>query len=222
MDRKVSNERVDREFDHILSLGGACQSAYQIRRRFQTERAFPFDWWVTPARGLVELVESAFGDLFNPRNLKIVTENRSQWVLCRRYGIVHYHDFDEARIDGRLHPFLVRAACARNVEKFAYLYRQLVTLTGRVLFVRCGDAYVPQNELTGEFDSELLARLVAGLKRLIPGAESSFLLLNGYTGPAVESVHIDTVDSYGDTTWQGSSKGWDEMFERLGITLRKA
>jgi len=35
-------------YSAIVSLGGNCEVAHQLRRRFGGERAFPFDWWITP------------------------------------------------------------------------------------------------------------------------------------------------------------------------------
>ena len=105
---------INQEFDHIVGVGGHCQTAYQIRRHFNVDKAYPFDWWVTPTIGLVELLETGFEDIFREENIKIVYEKSGPAVTCSRYRLMHYHDFDEAKISGEYWPYLVRSLCARN------------------------------------------------------------------------------------------------------------
>ena len=42
---------------HIVSLGHNCQLTYQLRRYFNFATAFPFDWWVTNMRGVIDTLE---------------------------------------------------------------------------------------------------------------------------------------------------------------------
>jgi hypothetical protein len=213
----------DEEFDHIVSLGSYCQTAYQIRRRFGIDTAHVFDWWVTPTVSLIDLFESNFSHLFVAENMKIVHEDAGDAVMCAHYGLMHYHDFDEAKIDGRPAPFLVRAALPGNHSKFAYLLRRFYALKGKVLFIRCGDGYVEHYRHNCDFDSGRIKRLIRSIENIMPGVEFKMLLLNGhYTGGDDERCVIDVVDNYDVKEWYGSDQGWDELFRRLGIRLRKA
>ena len=211
---------INQEFDHIISLGSFCQTAYQIRRYFGYEKAHAFDWWVTPTCGLVELIESQFIDLFDEKNMTIVEEDAGAAVMCSRYGLMHYHDFDDSKIAGRPTPFLVRAECTKNISKFAYLIKRLLSVNGKVLFIRVGMGYVQHYDKNMEFDEELLKRFIAAMERILPNIEFQILLLNSTPVEADTRVVFDTVDNYDVTLWNGSDQGWGEMFSRQQIRLR--
>ncbi len=218
---------IDKEFNHIISLGGHCQTAYQIRRHFGTDKAYPLDWWVTPTRALVELFESGFVDIFREQNMKIMQEDTGPAVMCGRYGLMHYHDFDEAKINGSYSPYLVREKCAKNNSKFAYLISRLLNVSGKVLFIRFASGWAQFYENGGPFDDDLLRRLMHALRATLPNADINFLLLNDYNSQAglhgilMPGVFTSNVNNYEEKLWYGSNQGWDEMFEHQKIRLRK-
>jgi hypothetical protein len=80
-----------REYDLIVSAGDWCGPAHNIRRVFGRERAYPFDWWVTPYRSFVKLLDEDFANLLIPGNLVLTEGNGS--IKCNYYGILHHHDF---------------------------------------------------------------------------------------------------------------------------------
>src|ERR1700761_837418 len=162
---------INDEFDHIIGLGGHCQTAYQIRRYFGVDKAYPFDWWVTPTVGLVELLESGFSDLFKEENMKIVLEKTGPAVTCAKYHLMHYHDFDEAKIAGQYSPYLVRTQCAKNNSKFSYLITRLLNLTGKILFVRFSHGWTEFDDRVCMFNEALLKRLVDAMNKMLPNAD---------------------------------------------------
>lgn len=214
----------DIEFDHIISLGGHCQTAYQIRRFFSIEQAHMMDWWVTPSFGLVKLLEEKFSNIFNEKNMIVVSEPTGPAVMCSYYGTMHYHDFDNAKVGGEMYPLLVRAACANNVAKFAYLFNRLINLSGKVLFIRHEYGRVLNYQHNADFDDDLILRMIAALERLLPNVQFEILLINGYyKGQADARIMTDQVEPYDQAnTWHGSNQGWDEMFARRGFKLRSA
>lgn len=211
---------IDKDFDNIVSLGSFCQTAHHIRRRFGT-KAYPFDWWVTPSIGLVEVIETQFSDLFKSENMKVVIEDAGKAVMCDCYGIMHYHDFDQAKIEGEILDFLVRAECINNLSKFSYLVNRFLNLSGKILFIRVGSGYVQHYNKNQELDRLLIARLKAGLEKILPKCEIHILLLNGYNLDDLPSnVYHSEVNNYDlSHVWYGSDKGWDEMFDILKIRL---
>ncbi len=217
---------IDKEYDHIIGLGGHCQTAYQIRRYFGVRKAYPFDWWVTPTIGLVELVETEFSDLFKEDNLKIVHEKTGPAVTCTKYHLMHYHDFDEAKINGHYSPYLVRTQCAKNHSKFSYLISRFLNLKGKILFIRFSHGWTEFDDRTCIFDEVLLKRLIDALNKMLPNAEITFLLLNDYkseTGLDTElmpQVYASAVNNYDSKDWFGSNIGWDEFFERHQFKLK--
>ncbi len=185
------------------------------------------DWWVTPTIALVELLESGFADIFLAENMNVVHEKTGPAVMCKRYGTMHYHDFDEAKIDGVYSPYLIRTKCATNHSKFSYLLARLLNLSGKVLFIRAGQGRVQFYEPTMEFTEELLHRFMNAMRSLLPNAEVHFLLLNDYNkeagldGNPFPNVYTSVVNEYGSTDWFGSCQGWDEMFAYHNIRWRK-
>lgn len=218
---------LNQEFDHIISLGGHCQTAYQIRRYFNIDTAYPFDWWVTPTVALVDLFESGFANLFREENMKIVQEETGPAVMCSHYGIMHYHDFDEAKINGVYNPYLVRSKCNANNSKYSYLVKKLISISGRVLFIRFSHGWAQFYDKTTMFNDYLLTRLIKSINNNITNIEFNILLLNDYNfdygmdGNPIEKIYTSVVNNYEEKQWHGSNQGWDELFSYHGIKYNK-
>ncbi len=212
---------IDQDFNEIVSLGSWCQTAYQIRKYFGT-KAQPFDWWVTPTIGLIEVLESQFSDLFIPSNMRVVVEDAGKAVMCSRYGIMHYHDFDEAKLNGEIFEFLVRAKSINNLSKYSHLITRFLNMSGKVLFIRVGSGTVQYYNKNQELDDLLLVRLQRALQLLLPNCEVHILLLNSYYTPSYipPNVYHSVVNNYDlSDVWYGSEQGWKEMFESLKIRM---
>ena len=211
------------DFDHIVGLGGFCRTAHQLRRLSGVDAAHVFDWWVTTSPALVAVLEDGFRDLFRQENMRIdLGDPLAKSVVCARYGLWHYHDFDEALIDGAPHPLLVRQECSRNLAKYAALVRRFLAVSGRLLLVRdCGDFRLLHGKRT-DLDEPEQGRLLAALDRLLPGADWRLLLLNSALPDTGDPrVVRDVIDSHGCTVWEDSDLGWNEMAQRQGIRPRR-
>jgi hypothetical protein len=195
-------------------------TARQIRRRFPQAKAFPFDWLVTPTVALQDMFETGFSEMVLPENMKIVTEDAGQAVMCQRYGIMHYHDFYDAKIGDRYVPLAVRSECTKNGEKFSYLLKRLYGLTGDVLFIRVETGYVQYFNNNRDFDEVRLKNFMKTIREFLPHCSVDMLLLNSFPEANENGVFCDKLDHYGVTTWEGSDKGWDEMFERNKIYIK--
>jgi hypothetical protein len=125
---------LSREYDLIVSLGDNCAPAFNIRRVFGRERAYPFDWWVTPYYAMMRLLAENYAGLFQPEHL--VRAHDDKTVLCRHYGLWHHHDFTKDADDRVLPGFLDEIPQARSKTK-ALLGRLFEDSAGRdVLFLR--------------------------------------------------------------------------------------
>nr|WP_269724304.1 DUF1796 family putative cysteine peptidase [Sphingomonas sp. PAMC 26605] len=213
---------INKGYDHVISLGSFCMTAYHIRRRFPQSKAYPFDWWVTPTVALQDLFETQFSEIFMPQNMKIVKESGNEAVMCQRYGLMHYHDFYEAKVDDRYVPVAIRTKCADNISKYAHLLKRLYSLTGDVLFIRVESGYVQHFNNNRDFDKERLDKFFEVLQGFFPKCSINLLLLNSLSNSDIPEIFCDRLDHYGETTWQGSVQGWDEMFDRTGITMKLA
>lgn len=222
INHRVNEEVINKAYDHIVSLGSFCMTAGQIRRRFPSAKAFPFDWLVTPTVALQDMFETDFSEIMLPENMQIVTENAGQAVMCKRYGLMHYHDFYDAKVDDRYVPVAVRAECTKNSGKFAYLLKRLYGLTGDVLFIRVETGYVQHFNNNCDFDEIKLQGFIDILRKFLPKCSVDLLLLNSFPAAKERGVYCDRLDHYGVTTWEGSNQGWDEMFDRNGIDMNPA
>lgn len=155
--------------------------------------------------------------------MRVVEEPSGPAVMCSHYGLMHYHDFDEAKINGKYSPYLVRTKCAANNSKFSYLMTRLLNVTGKVLFVRFAHGWVQHYPHTTMFDEALLHRFMDAARAMLPNAEVNLLLLNDYNnhagldGNPFPGVYTSVVNNYDSQTWFGSNQGWTEMFEYHNI-----
>lgn len=78
-------------FDHIISLGGNCETTASLRRYFNIHHMYPFDWWITPLQSVSVLIKNQFADLFNKEAFEISADQSS--VFSHKYCILHHHDF---------------------------------------------------------------------------------------------------------------------------------
>jgi Putative papain-like cysteine peptidase (DUF1796) len=115
-----------------VSLGSNCMVSYETRKYFEFDCAYPFDWWVTPAAALLDLIRHDFWGLFDGSTLQIVGDGRS--VLNTRYGLLHHHDF--ARNEQGFVERITEWDLGCNRLKFAHIVDRWNALNQRVLFVR--------------------------------------------------------------------------------------
>jgi len=103
--------------DRFISLGRTCEVAFHIRRRLGLERAYPFDWWITPLSAIAPLLRSGF-DLDISRDNLMVPDERNTVINKRgRSGIITTSRARAARSfpTGRA----TSTRCARNTSAAA-------------------------------------------------------------------------------------------------------
>ena len=76
------------KFDYIVSLGVNCEVSAHIGRYFQIKRRGIFDWWIVPFDSVPIMLRNNFSGIFDHLSV------RPEAVYCRKYGIVHQHDFE--------------------------------------------------------------------------------------------------------------------------------
>ncbi|MFG1419223.1 DUF1796 family putative cysteine peptidase [Xanthobacter sp. V0B-10] len=200
-------------FDRMVSLGGNCEVAYQLRCFSGSDRAYPFDWWVLPLGGLPALLDAGADAAFALGHLSRVDEYDGVPALYSRLGgTVHMHEFrhDEAGLDQPL-----EAISAALQEKYAALDRRLRAdcAQGHTLFVR---NHLPGTDPgTPEALAPVLEALHARLSRLSPGYR---LLLVGHPPvPAHPALLQAPAPRLPGHRGLGSRLGWTLMLWRLGV-----
>ncbi|MDB5829828.1 MAG: putative papain-like cysteine peptidase [Variovorax sp.] len=192
-------------FGHVVSVGGDCQPAHQIRRVTGHEEAHFFDWLQLRAEGVARLVEEDFdGFLGDARELALVREPYA-YVCESRYGARLLHDLPLTD------DFLAHAEVAR--QKYAFLaqrWRDLMDSGSAVLFVWCGDE-----------GRDAIFRLAAALRRRREGRPFHLLALRsdlqepGWLLPDVSNRFLRQPEPY---AWTGDDAAWDAHFGRAAST----
>jgi hypothetical protein len=170
-----------------------------LRRYYSFTSAYPFDWWITPERGVLGLLDRPDVDwLYDPRELELAADRRS--VQHRTLGVMLHHEFprhgawpnDLMRED-------FRDFIATPRERTGYLLDRFFGLDqreNRILFVR---EDLNNDPLTAP------ARLEEALARRFRHAEWSLFRF------------AEIADEL--PGWHGDPVLWDAMLARIGVAL---
>ena len=208
-------------YDSVIGIGGNCEVAKQLRRYMSTESAHIFDWWIAPFDGTIALLDNDFSDIFDASNMEIIGDRKA--VRCRKYGIIHHHDFrrDEKK---RVLTEEIEEQLDDQRNKYQALKLRLENACAsdsKVLFVRSWREILhepkgyPKHLIPGvpRYD---FRRFVEALRRRFPDADISVLFVNyGDQKIDMDGVYFDNVKDHGDIVdWEGSRIGWRELLAR--------
>lgn len=125
--------------DLIISLGPNCRNAWNLRHHFGLERAYPFDWWITPSRSALAMLEPSFRFHVTLDDLHI-SNRLHNTVYNSRLNVLHHHDF--RRISRGPWKGSIRMIDSTQVEqlneKYAFLFRRMqahIKASSRPVFV---------------------------------------------------------------------------------------
>ena len=207
--------------DRVVSLGANCEAVCNIRSYYRSERAFPFDWWITPYNALIALLKSRFEGLLDPHNLVVTDDMRS--VRCNRFNILHHHDFLRDK-DGKI-VIDIEPQIQSLREKYKFLIDRFYQecQTGRTLFVRNRTGFDP-NLIPDSDDifEERILNLHELLATIFPKATIYLMSTNvGKRGSSEKKDIIwDEITNYHDANdYRISPRGWTELFDRQGFKL---
>ncbi|MGG5808827.1 hypothetical protein [Falsiroseomonas sp. CW058] len=81
--------------DLVFSLGPNCRNAWNTRSHFGVTRAYPFDWWITPAKAMLQMLDPGFAFHVLPGDLVVTPTvgDGENSVYNRRLNLLHHHDF---------------------------------------------------------------------------------------------------------------------------------
>jgi hypothetical protein len=210
-------EHAQRDTTHIVSLGGSCRLAYNLRLYFKFTQAWPFDWFVAPLESVALMLADPdpVAKLYDPQYLEPVTRNGGSGIVNVRntaFRIGMNHDF--MRSGGFVTPdFLDYLEKPR--ERQTHLFGKLDALRddpdARVLLVHY---FTPS-----DIERTRPARAVQQLEtiRRAFGGRADILLINApFPAERVMHLRIDETQE-GEGPWQGDTALWASRLDTLGI-----
>lgn len=226
-------------FDIVVSLGGKCQTAFQINRYFYggDKGSNYFNWLETPTLGLIELLEAEFANHHELQNLKLAWRGKA--LTCSLYGLGHIHDYDSIKVNGNPEGLIdlgqLESYYPTAKEKFDYFVEKFKSLQGNILFIRAGSGSHQGYEKNCELDEQLIIRLHSALRKNLSDDTKFKILLvdlgnretfhnpgNFIPEHLRAEIFSDHVQWYSENheNWQGSDKGWNEMLQRWEIKVK--
>ncbi len=208
----------ERVYDHIVGLGHDCRLAYNLRRTFGFERAFPFDWWVTPLPALAAFLrEPSVERLYDPRYLQPVTAKGGIFAIRNvRYDIELHHEFPRGE-DGLVKPGWAEHIASAKARTW-FLWRRLLTLPAgsRLLFVRAA-APAERKRLARDDYERLVDEVRFGLEDILPGGDFELLLIDRPSRGKTPGILNLEIDDPGEDDWRGRPELWTERLLGQGL-----
>lgn len=207
-------------FERMISLGGRCETAYQLRRYSRRERAYPFDWWITPIHTIPKLLREGTAGAFAPAHLEKLASYEGKPALYSHFsgalawpGTIHLHEFP---YEADWQPLSLDEISARLTGKYEALDRRLAedARAGPVLFVR--QRLAGQDPDTPEQLGPLVEAIMAELERL--SDDFALLLLDSCPLPPRPRLIQATVPPMPGIKGLGSARAWRRMFRQIGIS----
>lgn len=202
--------------DRMISLGGRCEVAFQLRRIGTTDRAYPFDWWIMPLEALPRILAGGISSVFDASQLhKVPDYGGRAGIYSNHAGTIHLHEFAHDE-DGLA--LSIAEISERLGNKYEALYGRMVddAAQGRTLFVRQYlDGHDPRT--AGELEP-LIDDLEFGLMRM---TEDYLLLLIGYCRIGPRPRVLQSELGLNHAKGLGSNWSWTSMMRANGISCRR-
>lgn len=179
------------EYDEVVSLGFACQVAYQTKLNGFRTHAYPFDVLITPYESMLLFIVNKGVNFLEPSNLHVleVLPGGVLSVLEKGYNIQMIHDFTLNFANYNQ----VKAKYDRRIKRFF----DLLASNKRVLFIRINLNYYQAIELDNI------------LHTLYPQLPYTILALND-DEQSKQDWHLERVRNF-YLRWTG---GWDGDYAR--------
>jgi hypothetical protein len=213
----------------VLSLGGACVTAFAIGDFFNSKRQHsPFDWLVTPLNSAIKILDDDAKRI--ARSFKPIHGGRT--ALCKEYNVLYHHEFP--REDGIIVFSSETLQSCR--DKLTYKYKTFIAAASqcKTLFVRTGLATdVPGDPFAeGAVPASVINKLANSIETSTKRTDFriAILLNSGKCGdrvfqdniiadadldPRVYTSPIFISDNYPD---RGDSTIYAELFQRFELT----
>jgi hypothetical protein len=197
---------------NFISIGESCQTAYQIRRYFDVQERYIFDWVISNLESVEKLLLNIEGkDILNEDSIEVV-ENGLR-LLDKKTLIKHQHDFT---LENNRHNIdVVRCELDSVRRKYVYLLNKTINYIEnfKPVFV-----FYDWRKNKGSL-SKLCELREEISKRFSYDAQAIYVTELPIDNEALGkvSVHYASIDNSRvkgtKYMWRGCDKAWDDMFD---------
>ncbi len=192
-------------YSKIISLGFDCQPAHYIRELSKQTEAYPFDWLITPAEALTNLIEHGPESLFyDSSQFEDLQDKRASHAIIKHkgLGVVFFHDFP---------PNQGLGAFAQVQSKYRHLHsnwHKILSTRLSVLFVR------------HQATKDQAMAIQQAIRKQYPGIVFDVLVVNegesdkdpwNLTGIINRNIGPTGSD------WHGDVAGWTDIFKQFDL-----
>lgn len=224
--------------DRIISLGTNCEITFHLRSVFGFERAYPFDWWITPLNAIAPILLSRFALDIESDNLEVVGGGRS--IINRKYRLLHHHDFPrlpESELIDQSWPAAI-GDCRSKFEALGKRFFEDVSGSQRIAFFinqSGGHEFLQNEELSVLDDVHHYFDIERTIELLFPNLEFYMVVSEAVPAAArgalderARFMRVPDIQDYGDrygghpNHFAKSLRGWREALSTLPFELRRA
>lgn len=209
-------------FDSMISLGGRCQVAAQLRRRYPMLKAQPFDWLITPDASLLKMLERGVPGFSADLPLEIAPSHTAHMnkshVREGEYGTLLSHDFLNDGTDFQAQWPLIRPRYDHVFRRF----HETLEASQRILFVRMsfGRSGSFGSDIDDRASPDMGSRIADLIRQRWPKLAFHLLCIShkeedtGCT-PNVTVLHMPEQKAW---KWNGDDAIWDRLLAPYGLT----
>lgn len=195
-----------RKYDETVSLGTACQSAWQLEVNEVRKWAYPFDWLITSFDSLVAFISNKGEGFFEKENLEIIEilygESLSfLHVVDRKYDIHSIHDLF---FPNMYNYDKVKAKYERRIQRFFALLES----NRKILFVR---TQINRSETI--YLDNLLHHLYPNLEYTLVAISDDPDAQNDWGLERVRNFYMQQTPG----EWQGDYQKWKEILSQFSV-----
>jgi len=204
-------------FDAVISLGGRCQVAHQLRRKYPGMKSKFFDWLITPDQSLIDMLGDGMTGFSSDTPLAeghSHHKNRAHsHIVEGSYGTLLSHDFiNDGGAPGAQWK-LIKGKYDRTVMRF----HDTLGSGGRVLFVRMsfGRSGSFGYDAGDRANLALGMQIAASIDKFWPDLEYKLMLISHIEADAVifNNIEIIYVPEQLEWIWDGKDQDWDFLLD---------
>ena len=204
-------------FDAIISLGGRCQVAHQLRRKYPAMKSKFFDWLITPDQSLIAMLRDGMTGFSILTPLVQGPSHRKKFghvhIVEGDYGTLLSHDFvNDGRAPGDQWK-QIKGKYDRTILRF----HEALGSGGRVLFVRMsfGRSGSFGYDVDDRANLELGTKIAASISKNWPDLDYSLILISHIEADDVVCGNIEILyaPEQFEWNWEGKDLDWDFMLD---------